>query len=241
MINTSFLLLISEKTKMILTVVAIILLVFIVLFLILGLVGKLIESTMEIQGKKVDRYMTNVVISRICDNPKEFDKIAKLKNKICFFRSSIAPIIIGIFAFLTWLIYHIAIGGEWDQSIFDTKTGILSLFYIFDFSKAKYVPPLGFDGIAISNRPHFVEWPAIINYFVFILGLISIVWYLINVQAYVARLYRIKKLKQTIYSKDLSQIDITHFYNLNKVNAHPNNNSNQNQNNPTEINIGNKQ
>lgn len=239
MVNTSFLMLLSEKTKTILTVVAIVLLIFIVLFLVLGLIGKLIESTMKLQGKKVDRYMTNVVISRICDNPKEFNKIARLKNKICFFRSSIAPIIIGILTFLTWVIYHAVIGGEWDQSIFDTKTGIASLFYIFDFSKTKYVPPLGFDGIEIINKPHFVEGPAITNYFIFTFGLIAIIWYLVNVQSYVARLYRIKKLKETIYSKDLSQIDITHFYNLNKVNPHSTNvNSNQNQ--PTEINIGDK-
>lgn len=235
--NIILLMLISEKTKMILTVIAIVLLVFIVLFLILGLIGRLIETTMRFQGKKVDAYMTNVVISRLCDTPKEFNKIANLKNKICFFRASIAPLIIGLVAFFIWLIYH-AIIGEWNQSIFDTKTGVLSLVYLFDFSKAKYVPPLGFDGITISNTPHFVEGGAITNYFIFFFGLTAIIWYLINVQAYIARLYRIKKLKETIYSKDLSTLDITHFYNLNKVNAHPNDENKET--NQTEINIGNK-
>lgn len=236
--NITLLVLLSEKTKMILTVVAIVLLVFIVLFLILGLIGRLIESIMRFQGKKVDTYMTNVVISRLCDTSKEFNKIAKLKNKICFFRASIAPIIIGLIAFFTWLVYHAFIG-EWDQSIFDTETGVLSLIYIFDFSNAKYVPPLGFDGIEITNRPHFIEGPAITNYFIFLFSFISIFWYLINVQAYIARLYRIKKLKSTIYSKDLSQLDITHFYNLNKVNAHPKNENNESK--PKEVNIGSKE
>lgn len=218
--------LISEKTKTALSILAIILIVLIIIFLILGLLGKLIELTMKKQGEKVDRYMTNLIISRVCDNPSEFAKIAKLKNKICFFRATITPLILGLISFLIWLIYH-SISGNWNQSIFDTKTGILSLFYLFDFSHVNYVPPLGFAGIEIANTPHFIEWPAIINYFIFIFGFVSIVWFLVNVQAYIARFNRIRTLKNSIYSKDLSQIDITHFYNMNKINAHPNQENNE--------------
>lgn len=223
----NFLFLISEKTKTVLTTICLILLFVIIIFAIFGFIGHLIEKIMYHQGKTVDRYMTNVVISRLCDSPKEFSRIAKLKNKICFFRASIGPLIFAVLCALTYLIYHLIIGGNWDQSIFDAKTGIASLFYIFDFSKAHYVPPFGFDGIEILNYPHFVEGGAITNYFIFVFGLTTILWYLINVQAYVARLYRIKKLKSQIYSKDLSTLDITHFYNLNKVSPYKEGASNE--------------
>lgn len=220
MIN--LILLVSEKTQTWLKAVLIFLLVFILVFALLGFIGNLIEKIMKFQGRKVDRYMTNLVLSRLIDKPKDFVRIAKLKNKICFFKASITPIIFALLSFIIWVSYHSSIG-NWSESILDSKTGILSLFYTFDFSNVKFVPPLGFDGITITNIPHFITGPAMTNYFIFAFGFAALVWYLVNVQAYVSRLYRIKILKKTIYSKDLSTLDITHFYNLNRVNPYANN------------------
>jgi len=213
------LLVFSQRTQDIIKAILIIFLVVILVFALFGFIGSLIEKTMKAQGKKVDFYMTNVVISRICDKPKEFVRIARKKNNICFFKASITPIIFMLISFIIWLSYHLSIGA-WDQSIFDTKTGILSLFYVWDFSAVKYVPPLGFDNITIANYPHFLADETMTNYFIFLFLFSGLIWYLINVQAYCSRLYRINYLKKTIYSKDLSQIDITHFYNLDKVNPY---------------------
>lgn len=219
--NLSLIVLLSDKTKDFIKVILVIFLVVILLFALLGFIGNLIEKTMKHQAKKVDVYMTNVVISRVCDKPEDFVRIAKLKNKICFYRASIAPIIFGIIAVVIWVTYHL-LTQNWGESIFDTKTGILSLFYVFDFSNITYVPPLGFAGIEISNYPHLLTDATMTNYFIFLFGAIAVIWYIINVQAYVARHHRIGQLKKTIYSKDLSTIDITHFYNLNKINPYAN-------------------
>ncbi len=208
----------SEKTKSTLTTIATLLIFLIVIFIIIGFIGNLIEKIMQIQGKKVDRYMTNVVLSRLCDNQKEFVRIAKLKNRICFFKATLGPLCLFATSLAIYLVYHLSIGGDWGQSIFDTKTGISSLFYVFDFSKAHYMPILAFPGIEVTNYPHFVEGLAILNYFIFLFALAGIIWYLVNVQAYFAKLYRIKKLKNQIYSKDLSTLDISHFYNINRIN-----------------------
>jgi|SRR5574344_143506 hypothetical protein len=232
--NFQFIVLMSEKSKNVMKAVLIIFLIVILLFALFGFLGTLIEKTMKAQGKKVDRYMTNVVISRVCDKPKDFSRIAKLKNKICFFRASITPIILALVALITWLIYH-TIVGNWSESIFDTTTGVGTLFYTFDFSQMVYYPPLGFSNIITTNTPHFLTNACMTNYFIFLFAGTSVVWYLINVQAYFARLKRIHDLKKSIYSKDLSTIDITHFYNLDKVNPHGND-QNKKVNPSTEVN-----
>jgi hypothetical protein len=209
----------SQKTQDLIKVILIIFLVVILVFAIFGFIGNLIEKTMKAQGKKVDVYMTNVVISRICDKPKDFVRIAKEKNRICFFKASITPIILMLIALIVWVSYHI-VNGNWSESIFDTVTGVGTLFYTFDFSKVEYVAPLGFAGITVSNYPHFLTNEAATNYIIFAFLLVGYVWYLINIQAYFSRLYRINELRKSIYSKDLSTIDITHFYNLDKVNPY---------------------
>ncbi|MFA6755325.1 MAG: hypothetical protein WCR97_02295 [Bacilli bacterium] len=211
-------------------VLVVIFIIVILLLAVLGFIGMLIEKVMKKQGMKVDQYMTNLVFSRLVDKPKEFNRIAKEKNKRCFYKASITPILFMLIALLIWVIYH-SIVGNWNESIFDTTTGVGSLFYTFDFSSVKYVPPLGFDGITVVNTPHFISNAAMTNYFIFLFLFSGIIWYLINVQAYVARLARINTLKKTIYSKDLSTIDLEHFYNLNKVNPYgekPNENDKNN-------------
>lgn len=209
----------SQKTQDFLKVVLVIFLIVILVFAIFGFIGNLIEKTMKAQGKKVDVYMTNVVISRICDKPKDFVRISREKNRICFFKASIIPIILLIIGGLIYLSYH-ATNGLWTESIFDDKTGVATLFYTFDFSKVRYVAPFGFEGITISNYPHFLTDEKMTNYFIFIFAATGFIWYVVNVQAYFSRLYRISQLRKSIYSKDLSSIDITHFYNLDKVNPY---------------------
>jgi hypothetical protein len=209
----------SQKTQDIIKVILVLLLVVILVFALFGFIGNLIEKTMKLQAKKVDVYMTNVVISRICDKPKDFVRIAKEKNRICFFKASITPIILMFIALIIYVSYHATVG-NWNESIFDTKTGVGTLFYVWDFSNVRYVPPLGLDNVVLSNYPHILTDASITNYFIFLFGATGFIWYLINIQAYFARLYRINQLRKSIYSKDLSTIDITHFYNLDKVNPY---------------------
>lgn len=231
MINTVFAL--SEKSQNVLKVIIIILLILVIVLTLLGLLGMLIEKIMKKQGRKVDEYMNHLIFSRMVDKKKDFEKYAKLKNRILFFKQSIPPVIFGVAAVLIWVIYHLAFNPNWSESIFTgdlwydgvnqrVGTGIMTLFYTFDFTKVEYVPPLGFtfDKIIVTNTPHFVGWPTFINYIVFIFGAIAIIWYLVNVQAYVSRLFRISELSKKLYSKDLDSIDLSYFYDQQKLNPH---------------------
>ena len=221
-----FLIELSKKQEHIIRTSLIVLFLFTFLLLIIGLLGTLIEKIMTKQAKKVDSYMSNLVFSRVCDNPKKFIKLAIKKNHIAFFKDAIIPILLIAFGILIWILYHSAYG-RWDESIFDYKTGILSLFYILDFSEVKYVFPLGFDGIKLANTPHFLTNETFLNYLIFLFTFSGFIYYLVCVQAYVARLKRSYKLKKTIYSKNLDNIDMEHFYNKDKINPY-NNQDNKN-------------
>jgi len=211
----------SEKQQTWIKAALIVLLIVILVLAIFGFIGMLIEKTMKWQGSKVDAYMSNLVLSKKINKPEDFNRIALKKSKIVFFNASIVPIVFEIIAALIFVIYHITTNGGWSESIFDYKTGILTLFYVPDWKSI--VITLSTDtGLAFDvqwvNTPHFVEGAQICNYFIFLFMAVGLIWYLVNVQAYCARLVRIIKLRRTIYSKDLSKIDLTHFYNMDRVN-----------------------
>ena len=129
--------------------------VIIVFFAIFGLIGRLIEMTFKHQGKKIDKFMSPLIVAGLVDDDKSFVKIASKKSKAYFFKTSIIPLFLILAGILTWVIYH-SIDGNWGESIFNDSTGIGTLFWTWNYDNAKYYPPLGFDGIVLQNTPHFL-------------------------------------------------------------------------------------
>ena len=203
------------------TIIAI-LFVVVAFFAIFGLIGRAIEIIMERQSKKVDKFMSPLIVSGLIDDDKKFVEIAYKKIRIYFFKTSIAPILLLITSFLIYVIYH-GIDGNWTESIFNDQTGIGTLFFTWDFSEFSYVPPLGFANIKLQNTPHFLTSIECLNYFIFLFIFTGLVWYLINVQAYISRAIRINKLKNKIFSKDLDNVDLSTLFDLDKLNENSNN------------------
>ena len=193
-------------------VILVIFLVVIIFFVLIGLIGKLIEIIMTKQGKAVDHDMANLVMSKVIDNKKDFKKIAMYKSRVRFLKASIYPLILLFIAFLTWIIYACSIK-NFSQSIFNRETGIMSLFYELDFSSIEYYPPFG---IAWNKLVWIKPTPfsdiRITNYFIFFFLITGLIWYLVVTQAYVARFFRINKLSKTIYSVNLDNVDLQTFY-----------------------------
>ncbi len=213
-------------------VILVIFLIVIIFFILIGLIGKLIEIIMTKQAKAVDHDMANLVMSKVIDNKKEFKKIALYKSRVRFLKASIYPLIILFIAFLIWFIYGCTIN-NFHQSIFDRETGIRSLFYELDFSSIEYYPPFGiaWDKLVWIKPTPFND-ARITNYFIFLFLITGIIWYLVDTQAYVARLYRINKLSKTIYSMNLDNVDLQTFYSNKIKNVEDNKTSTpQNQNN----------
>lgn len=213
----------SEKTQSVIRVILVIALIIVLLLAIFGGIGYLVEKIMERQSKTLDALMGEIVFSRLVDKPEKFSKIAHKKSRIHFFKSATIPILLCIASLLIWTIYHL-IDNNWSESIFDTNTGILSLIYIYKFTFNSTTDTLGIYNLGINvetlNTPHIVQGSAITNYFVFIFGIVGIIWYLICVQAFFARWYRIVYLKKKMFSTDLEKVDLSHFYNSKKINPY---------------------
>ena len=192
------------------TIIAI-LFVVVAFFAIFGLIGRAIEIIMERQSKKVDKFMSPLIVSGLIDDDKKFVEIAYKKIRIYFFKTSIAPILLLITSFLIYVIYH-GIDGNWTESIFNDRTGIGTLFYTWNFTNATYYFPLGIGGVELQNIPHFLTNISCLNYFIFLFGFVGLVWYLINVQGYIARSFRIKKLADKMFSQNLDNIDLSTIF-----------------------------
>lgn len=92
-------------------------------------------------------------------------------------------------------------------NVFDSEVeGFPTIMFLWDFASAPRVTFFGFTLISdwppLSHTPTFhVE--AIISYIILPLFVVSIVWYLVTVQAYIARTFRLLKLSRSIYGKNL--------------------------------------
>lgn len=224
---TNFLVTANEIGKTSWKVILTCLFIIVAFFAIFGLIGRVVELIIDRQAKKVDKFMSPLIVSGLIDDDKTFTKTAFKKIRIYFFKTSIAPIFLMIISLLIYIIYH-GIDGNWSESIFNDETGIGTLFFTWDFTNAQYYFPLGIGGITLRNTPHFLKDIRILNYFIFLFGFVGLVWYLLNVQGYIARSFRIKKLGDKMFSQNLDNVDLATIFSAEFLNQ--NNNINKNEN-----------
>lgn len=186
--------------------IIVLLLLVILLFVIAGYIGLLVKKIMKNQAKKADDMLSNVVVTGVITNEKKLLKFGIRKNWRVLFQQSWIPICIMIGSCLILLIYYIT-SGNWGANVWDYKQyGFGTLFHIFDWSN---IPTANFFGLNIINAwpacistPHW-SWDAWGSY-LFIPGMfVGGIWYLVCVQAYIARSFRIKKLSKTVFRKSL--------------------------------------
>ncbi len=204
-------------------ILLIIFFIVIFVFVLIGLIGALIRFIMRKQAKAVDKDMGKLIVSRLIDNPKDYKEIANIKSMDRFFKASALPLSLLFVALILYLIYGFTFS-RWSDSLLSKETGIGSLFYLLDFSSIKYIPPLALDWEKIvwfAPSPFTDE--RIFNYFIFAFTFSGGIIYLIDVQAYVARKYRINKTAKEIFSANLDKIDLGTFYNGQMKNVDENN------------------
>jgi len=203
----------NEKRLIIALLIAVIL-----VFVLIGFLGLLVKKIMLSQAHRADTFMYDLVITKTVKTPHHFRKVANKKNHRLLFRQSWLPFLILLVA-ITFLLIYMSVSGNWDLNVFDyhgtdgtNGEGFATLFFIFDFPNA---PRADFFGITI-----IADWPPILSSpylsaaawpsYVFVpLFLTGGVWYLVCVQAFIARTYRILVQSKKVFEKRLDNYDAT--------------------------------
>lgn len=181
----------------------------ILVFLIIGLIYDSFKSLMDRQGKKIDAMMNLPVSSGLIMSKKQFRKVASYKSDVQFYHTFSRIVLLALFSGVIHLIYFLVmdIAFELPNNIWDTTTGISTLFYTFDWAN---MPRSNFFGLnlpsdwpAVINRPHF-ELMAIGSYVVAPLYVVCIFGAFMTILAYLSRTLRIRKLAKLLFSADLS-------------------------------------
>lgn len=225
----TFLIQLSENDKRILISIGILL---ILLFVIVGYVGLLVERIMKHQAKKAGTMMHDVVAAKVITKEKDFKKFGRKKNNRLFFKQTLIPITILFFTLIIYLIYG-ATSRNWNLNLFDyNKDGFGTILFLWNFKDPNiYVEFFGMKIIGkwppILNVPHW-EASAWASYIIVPSLFVGTIWYLIAVQAHIARAFKIKKLAKTVFNPTLDNVGP-----MSPLNNNVNNNQN---NNPPNVN-----
>ncbi|MFA5442997.1 MAG: hypothetical protein WCX85_03635 [Bacilli bacterium] len=210
-----FLIKISENEKRLLLVL---LAVVILLFVLIGLLGLVVKRIMTSQAKRADTFMYDLVRTKAVKSPRHFRRVGFKKNHRLLFLQSWIPFLI-LLVSAAFLITYMAVANHWDLNVFDyfgtdgtDGEGFTTLFFIFDFPNA---PKSTFFGIEIvSDWPPIISepylsakaWPSYVFVPIFLTGAI---WYIVCVQAFIARTWRILVLSKKAFEKSLENYDAT--------------------------------
>ena len=196
--NSLILLKLTENDK---RIILILLALVIFLLVIIAFIGYLVTRVMKWQGKQINHYVTDAVITGVITNEDDFKKYAKKKNLLVFYKQARIPALVFVVAIIFYIIASSIVGYS---NPFDHHTGFGTLFFVWDFSTIIQKPESGV-GLLLNwpelvNRPHFTS-EAWVSYIFIPLAFTGGLWYLYTVQAYIARYLQIKKLSQKIFNE----------------------------------------
>ena len=189
-------------------IIFVLLAVLIILLVLIAYIGYLVTVVMKWQGKKINNYVTDVVVNHVITNEKDFKRYAKRKNLLVFYHQARIPALILLAAIIFYIVAS-SITGYKDP--FNQYTGFGTLFFIWDFSTIITKPESGV-GVLVNwpqliNRPHIVA-EAWIAYIFVPLALVGGLWYLFTVQAFIARYLQINKLAQKIFAEQIENFTL---------------------------------
>ena len=196
----NFLIALSENDK---RLIFAILIVLILVFVLIGYIGFLVTKVMKWQGKKLDTIVADPVVTRVITDKHHFIRYARKKNWRLFFKQSYIAILILLFAAII-LIIRDAIYHDFSYNPFNKDNGFGTLLFVWDFSVCfrREGISLILNWPALVNTPHFV-WEAWGGYLFTIALLIGGIWYIIALQALIARTIRMFQLSTSAFEKSL--------------------------------------
>ena len=184
-------------------IIFVLLAVFILLLVLIAYIGYLVTIVMKWQGKKINNYVTDPVVNGVITNEKDFKRYAKKKNLLVFYHQARIPALILLVGVIFFIVASSIVGYK---NPFDQHTGFATLFFIWDFSTIITKPESGVGILlnwpALINTPHFTA-DAWVSYVFIPIVLVGGIWYLLTVQAFIARFLQINKLAQKIFTEQI--------------------------------------
>ena len=187
--------------------IIVLLLVLILFFVIIGYIGVLVRKIMSHQAKKADDMLHDVVEAGVITNENRLWRFGIRKNWRVFFKSAWVPFLIMLLSSTILLLYCI-FSRNWSYNIWDyEKEGFNTLFYVHDWSV-----------FFVSNSDGFtITWPKLLSTphlsgeawvsYLFVPGMIvGGLWFLYQVQAYIARSIRIYQLSRKAFRKTMENV-----------------------------------
>ena len=214
----NFLIALSENDK---RLIFAILIVLILVFVLIGYIGFLVTKVMKWQGKKLDTIVADPVVTRVITDKHHFIRYARKKNWRLFFKQSYIAILILLFAAII-LIIRDAIYRDFSYNPFNKDNGFGTLLFVWDFSVCfrREGISLILNWPTLVNTPHFV-WEAWGGYLFTIAILIGGIWYIIALQALIARTIRMFQLATSAFEKNLDGFNQNVQYQQQQQNAVP--------------------
>lgn len=193
----------SESDKKIAVILIVILLFVIIIF---GYLQKLVGYIMRYQGLQVDTMMFNIMKTRTIEDKKTFRKEAYRKSMVLFVKKSWLSFTITLCLVFAILIYGWATN---DNSFSYFSEGWDALIYKLDWPTTKiFGLTLISDWPTVTSTPDYSwEFSKYYAFIITILGSISALFYLYQVQAYLSRCLRIRQLNRKYFTKQLVNKD----------------------------------
>ncbi len=190
------------------------LIIVILLLILVGYIVLLIKRTMKRQGKAIDTFMFDLVDTKVVDNTKHFRKVASARSRVLLFKQARKPMLLFVIAIIIIGVY-MGISKNTDlRVLFSQDEGFASLFYTFDWKGVPRATLLGIHTFIpeqwppVTHTPHFLydSFSAWVSYVTVPLLTVGAIMYMVNIQAFIARALRIRKMSVDVYTKNLDNI-----------------------------------
>ena len=195
----------TENDKRLIIVLLVIL---ILLFVIVGYIGVLVRKIMRHQAKEAESMLCDVIETGVITKEGKLLVFGIRKNWRVFFKRAWIPFLI-MLAAVTLLILYCVFSGNWGYNLWDyEKEGFNTLFYIHDWSVFFKSTEEGFSITwpKLISSPH-VSADAWVSYIFIPAMAVGGLWFLYEVQAYIARAFKIYSLSRTAFRKTMDHIN----------------------------------
>lgn len=175
----------------------------IVVLLLVALIGFAVRKAISYQMKHMDTLMHDVTVTHVVSTPKEFKRVARIKNNRLFYRQSLIPFLIALVGLIIWIITSLA-KSNWGINPFEESRDLL---FAYDMEEeGLFVTVFGVRLLShwptVSHAPEFVveHLPSYLEAICFITAAI---YYLVICQAYFSRFAMAERRARTVFEKSL--------------------------------------